>query len=770
MMARPRVGLLGIAVLLIGLVSGCADLMAAPGPGDSAPAIQLIPQTPDGVARAFLDAWNTRDYEAMYRQIHSRSQGMTPFDEFRAAYESVDAQIGTSGLTYTITGVVTQDRTARVTYDLTLQSTRFDSIADSGRRMRLERNGSGWGIAWSTMDIFEGLVTPEARLVEQTEQLPRANIYDRSGQLLVEERGTVVELYIAWQDTNFDVCMDLLAWVLRSERARLVAQTQIYNPETIYYVGDMDVDEFAEYEGRLIDACSIRTAERETRRYVGHGIATHTVGYVGSIPADLLEEYRSRGYPDDALVGLVGIEAAYEAYLAGEPSRQLAIETGGLTVRQLAANDGIPPQPITLTLDLDLQTSVASTFVDAYNYAAPNWAEPGRSAGGGLVVIDVHTGAILAMGSYPSFDPGIFSPDIPGTYADVLVSDTRQPFLNRASQNSYAPGSSFKIVTTAAAAQEGMWPQDQLFDCQMEWDGRAFGDSLTVRLDWRATEAEEFRFATGPVDIAGALTASCNPFFYQMGAALFNRNPRALSDYARRMGLGQLTGLNDLPLVAAQFPEDAGRIQNPSSVDQAISEAIGQYETQVTVLQMARMVAGIANGGVMYQPYLVERIGPQNAPLFAAAPNAAEPMRLTEETLDIIRRGMCDVTDADVYGASGENRLGTAWDPFWETPYRVCGKTGTAQTGQIEPHGWFVAYSWQPGPGEDWRATTAPPPGTPAIAIAAMIENSREGSQTAAPIIRRVLDDFWGAEVYGFPQWWRESYVPLNIPENGTGG
>ncbi len=260
--------------------------------------------------------------------------------------------------------------------------------------------------------------------------------------------------------------------------------------------------------------------------------------------------------------------------------------------------------------------------------------------------------------------------------------------------------------------------------------------------------------------MSDALTASCNPFFYTVGALLFrDRGPSTLTDYARRMGLASQTGIN-----VGILPEAAGFVPVPQGPDAAISEAIGQGDIQVSILQMARMVAGVANGGDLYEPYIVESVGREGeTPDFEFEPTIHSNMNLSEETLDVVRNGMCQVTDSSVLGRTSGEPLGTAWFVFTDpegvvAPYTVCAKTGTAQTGRQEPHGWFVAYA----PADD-----------PQIAIAGMIEYGREGSETAAPIIRRILDTYFNVppeQVAPYPDWWFENqYVPLNIPEGSTG-
>jgi penicillin-binding protein 2 len=319
---------------------------------------------------------------------------------------------------------------------------------------------------------------------------------------------------------------------------------------------------------------------------------------------------------------------------------------------------------------------------------------------------------------------------------------------NRVSQEQYFPGSTFKIITTAAAMNENIMQPQETFFCDLVWtNGARYGDTLPSRSDWRRLEPPDSPVskAAGSVTPAQALAASCNPFFYEMGARLYVEDgPTTLFDYARRLGLGFKTGLEPV------LPEVAGNIRPPASVEQAINNAIGQGETQVTIIQMARMVAAIANGGKLYRPYLVQQVGGVGGqpPSFTAQAQMVDDAGISEAALQVVREGMCAVTT--------DTTLGTAWGPFEATSYWACGKTGTAQSGRTQPHSWFVAFA---------------PRENPQVAVVVMAEFSREGSEVAAPITRRILDAYFGQPVWSYPSWWSEGpYVPLSIPSGETGG
>ncbi|MBZ0298289.1 MAG: hypothetical protein K8J31_01030, partial [Anaerolineae bacterium] len=220
-------------------------------------------------------------------------------------------------------------------------------------------------------------------------------------------------------------------------------------------------------------------------------------------------------------------------------------------------------------------------------------------------------------------------------------------------------------------------------------------------------------------------------------------SPSSLVEHSRHMGLGRPTGID------YYGTEAGGSLPVPGNVSAAINNAIGQGDVQVSPIQMVRLVAGVANGGSVYQPYLVERIGGTDfTPLKTEfQPEVVDDINLSEQTLDIVHKGMCGVTQ--------DEDLGTGFSSFGDAAYIACGKTGTAQTNRY-PNAWFVAYA---------------PADNPEIAVVVMAEQSREGADVAAPIVRRIMDAYFKQEWYGYPLWWNENeYVPVDIPVGATGG
>jgi cell division protein FtsI/penicillin-binding protein 2 len=715
------------------------------------------PHGPTDVVTDFLNHWQENDFPAMYAALSAQTKSEVALPTFQAIYEDVAKAMSLDNLTYSLSETKLQGNSAAITYNVIFESPIFGTITDTDRIMRLVEGGNGWGIVWSSLDIMNGLAAG-SRLEAQSRTQERGNIYSSDGRLLVEDGGTVIALYGS-QQNMFDVeeCLTLLARVFKRQRRDLKAYFARFNADTVFYIGEVDSETDAVDGAAIDETCGAPTrTPRSTRRYAGSGGMAHVTGYIGQIPADQVEAYRQRGYNPGDLVGLSGIERAYQDQLAGMPAQVLRIiSPAGVLLRELAGKQGTPSQSAQLTLDYNIQMTASQALADAFNYAEPNWAAPGISPGAGVVVLDINTGAVLAMASYPFFDPGMFNPDTPALAQNPMLiadlsADSRQPFSNRTTQEQYFPGSTFKIVTTAAAAQEKLMAVDQLFSCGLTWDGRTqFGDTASPRSDWRRMEPADSPTSqpAGDITMSQSLAASCNPFFYEMGARLYlNRGSNVLLTYASKMGLGAPTGIEALT-------EAPGVLPAATSVEQAINEAIGQGGLQVSILQMARLVAGVANGGTLYRPYLVQRIGQLSGtdagnPTYEAAPKVDGQNGLSPEALDVVKKGMCMVTT--------DTTLGTAWFVFEETGYTVCGKTGTAQTGRQQPYGWFVAFA---------------PADNPQIAIAAMVEFSREGSETAAPIVRRILDAYFNQPAAAFPKWWNNmAYVPLEIPEGETGG
>ncbi|MCL4255805.1 MAG: hypothetical protein KJ043_18760, partial [Anaerolineae bacterium] len=423
--------------------------------------------SPQEIVTAFLDAWNNKDYETMYRYVTVNTvNGVEeyPLQVFTNRYQTVGDTLALTELRYTIADTTLQGATAMVMYDMVFVSNTFGEIPDNGRRIRLINTPNGWRIAWSTMDIFDTLVSG-AQIRIESRPSPRAVIYDRNGERLAYS-GTTTGFYTAkGRMTGEANCINTLARIMRVPPRLVENQLQPYNAETVFFLGELNTADFNANLSAL-SACGVQQGfeSRTHRIYEGNSMATHVIGYVGPIPAERLAEYTALGYGEGDIVGLSGVESAYQQQLGGKPASVLRIvDSSGTVLRELAGSAGTPPVPITLTLDARLQRITANALNEAFVTDTPIWASV--STGGAAVVLDVQTGEILALASYPFIQPNLFHPD--STTEDrgsalVAMLNTGEPLRNRAASEQASPGSVFKIITMAAALNEGLSvPTDQ---------------------------------------------------------------------------------------------------------------------------------------------------------------------------------------------------------------------------------------------------------------------------------------------------------------------
>jgi penicillin-binding protein 2 len=405
-----------------------------------------------------------------------------------------------------------------------------------------------------------------------------------------------------------------------------------------------------------------------------------------------------------------------------------------------------------------LQLAVEQALSDAYNYAQPSWGQ--FSTGAAAIVMKPYTGEILAMANYPTFDVDTFNPTSylasAANIARITIQSERSPLRNRVSQEYSALASVMKIVSMAAAADSGVFKTNQIYTCNGIWNGAKYGDTQGTRYDWIALDPyfKDKGNKHGDLTLIQGLAASCDAYFWEVGGQLNAKDPNLLSSYAIKMGFGNPTGITDMPELKGQIPSPAniaalsateGRTWSPAD---ALNIVIGQGDVQVTPIQVAHMMAAVANGGQFYKPYFVTSVGTT----YRAERVAQGKMEVDPKVLEAVRKGLCLVTqDPDI---------GTAhWflDNWNFNKIQLCGKTGTAQTGSPYPNGWFVAYAGLPGKAPD-------------IVIAVLVERGREGSETAGPIVRRIVESYYKIPYNPYPRFWSENYVPLADPNKVSDG
>ena len=696
---------------------------------------QLNSSSAESVFTTFLDAWVIEDYETMYSLISPNARDSFTFNAFQSIYDGVDVELGIRNISWQIiAGPLVQGTSATVEYSVDFETDVVGDFSDPNpedtnsqpRTMYLIATESeGWRVAWSRMDIFMGWTNSSNLRVERT--MPRrGNIYDRNGEILVSQNGTVIGIFVIENNMrNIEQCRDELARILRREREDIQREFDRWAPDTRFLIGEVPEDVANRENNVLNSICNYDAFSRSTRQYYGR-VAPHVIGYIGQIQAEEAAVYLGRGYPVGALVGQSGIELAFEEELRGTIGKRLLIESNtGVPIRTITRVDAVPGTSVYLTIDRDLQLGVQQMLAEAYDAAIPTWSN--TSDGAAVVVMNVNTGEILAMASYPDYDPSVFNPDTPVYDAIGQISewkaDTRRPLLNRATNGRYPLGSVFKVFTMITALDSGYWALDNQVTCTGTWDGSQW--NAGVRTDWLLT-------GHGTLDMQGSLINSCNPYNWQLSTTLNAADPTILPTYARLYGFGQAPPLQGVLTDPGLVP-DPDYMLRINDRQWAYSDAadfvIGQGDLQVNPLQVARATAMVANGGNLPTPIIVQRIQTLGQdPTFVATPNS-ENLGIDPTVIQATQDAMCQVTR---YSARYSGTAAFIFDDGWyqENDYQilVCGKTGTAQTGLTQPHAWFNAFA---------------PAESPEIAIAIIVENSCEGSEVAAPMTRRILELYY---------------------------
>jgi len=715
-------------VLLVAC-SGAGGATATPLPS---PQVLVTPAPdPELAAGSFLGAWQRGDYDAMYAGLSTLSRDAMTVDAFRERYQKVAAAATLSGLDYQTHGARVSTQTAEVSMSLTLHTAVVgDLVRQISMPLRLEQGE--WKVAWD-----ETLILPELRggntlMMEQT--LPaRGNIYDRNGKALAYETDSTAMGVVPGQITDEPRLLEELSSLLNVHPQVIHSLYADALPDWYVPLGIASLDEVKNRYEILASLGGLQMRTSHSRYYYGGGSASHVVGFISQVPEEQLQAYQARGYRGDEKVGVMGVEAWGEPFLAGKHGgRLLVVAPTGQVVATLAESPLQPAAAIYTTLDRDVQTKVERFGLGAFS--------------GAIVLLQRDTGEVLAMVSSPGFDSNLFDP---GNYNSEFLrpkifSDPRIPLLNRATQGQYPLGSVFKIVTLSAALESGYYTADTTYRCS----GYFREVPGVVLTDWTVSWG---RPPHGVIDLTHGLIQSCDPFFWHIGLDLYTKDQWLVPNMSRGFGLGKATGLDVLP-------EEAGLIPDPAWKKEALGEdwlagdalnmAIGQGRVLVTPLQVADFVAGVGNGGTLYRPQLIHHIQPPiGDPLYTFTPETRGHLPLSAENLATVQQAMQGVV-------SDPN--GTARFRFLDLQVRLAGKTGTAEDPRGAPHAWFAGYTYDNRPDK------------PDIAMVVIAENQGEGSQIAAPIFRRVLEIyFFGKPLTKYP--W-EAEIGLTATPTGDPG
>lgn len=458
-------------------------------------------------------------------------------------------------------------------------------------------------------------------------------------------------------------------------------------------------DVSTELLGRITDGkyrgVTIKTA---AARVYNTKLAAHILGTVGAI---WQEEWRSdestgyvgyadKGYNMNDLVGKDGVEKAFEEYLHGKDGKRLITTDGnGKITGELYTREPQPGGTVALTIDIDLQQVVEDTLASTIQGMID---KDSNERGGAAAVIQVGTGEVLAMASYPTYDLETFNQDY-----DELVKDERLPMFNRATQGVYAPGSTFKLCTSVAALEEGIITPSTIIEDKGIYT--YYVDPQPMCWIWRQAHTTH-----GRINVSQAIVDSCNYFYYEVGRLT---GIKKLDEYATAFGLGQSTGIEigDVSGVLAS-PEWAEAHDREWTDGQTITAAIGQSYNLFTPLQLANYVATLVSGGEHYEAHLLKNVKSYDnsrvIDVYDKGP--LNDLNISDSTMAAVTKGMHDLTYDSLRSA------------FSRCVVEAGAKTGSAQVGTDIANGTFVAYA----PYDD-----------PEIAIAIVVEKGGSGSLLA---------------------------------------
>jgi penicillin-binding protein 2 len=460
------------------------------------------------------------------------------------------------------------------------------------------------------------------------------------------------------------------------------------------------------------------------RKYFEAENIAHVLGYYGSISQERYEKIKDEGYSVNDLTGISGIELQAERYLRGEDGRKwLEKDADGNYLNKIIGIPAKPGNDVMLTIDMKIQEIAMKSLEENINLIKnkPNSRVNFNDANAGSVVaIDVNSGEILAMASYPTYDPSVFLSKTQYYNSDIinlLNTNKDKPQLNRAASGTYAPGSTFKPLIGIAALEEGIITRNTIINDT--------GKLEVGNHEFFCMEYKYYKKAHGEINIKSALETSCNIFFHTIALETGIDN---ISKWAGIFRLGERTGI-DLPFEekgVRPSKEYKARVFNdiwrPADTAQI---GIGQLYNDYTPLQLASYVSSIANGGYYYKPHLIKSIHDKDGLLVNKINPAAEKLPVKEETIKTIKEGMVAVANSVD---------GTAVNVFRNFPFKVAGKTGTAETsaeGKASSNALFIAYA---------------PAENPQIAVAVVIEKGVWGSWSA-PVAKDIMEKYF--EIYG---------------------
>ena len=535
---------------------------------------------------------------------------------------------------------------------------------------------------------------------------PRGLILDKDGKELVNNLpgyAVVLQKQSDYKAETLQHISELLNIPVADIQKKIKESRNYYEP--ILLKNDLDMEMVTKIEEQRRYMPEVMLAVQPIRNYPYKELAVHALGYVGEVSSYEIEKGLFKNVTQGSIVGKSGLEKSYDKVLRGEDGAFMEeVDVAGNVVKHYDSVQPVPGKNLQLTLDYSLQKALED-FTDKHLAFLRSSGLAPRARAAAVVALDPRNGAVRAMVSRPGYDPNLFVHGISSKDWNRINNDDAYPLNNKVISGEYPPGSTFKIVTGSAAFELNKVRVDEpIYDGGFHPLVPTMGNAGGEVLGW--------------LTFISALAMSDNVYFYELGNRVGIDN---IAKYARIYGFGQKTGIDldgeNNGLVASK--QVKREIWNEDwRLGDTFNAAIGQGFNLTTPMQLSVMLSIVANGGIKYQPYLVDSILNADGTLFEKPKRAeGKHIEVSQQTIDYMRQGMSATTQEG----------GTA-SYFSQLPKPIAGKTGTAENSHGRDHGLFVAY----GPVED-----------PELVVVCIVEQGGFGSTAAGPIVYKAFEEFF---------------------------
>ena len=486
---------------------------------------------------------------------------------------------------------------------------------------------------------------------------------------------------------------------------------------------DISKNSVAQIEELKSELYGVNIISVPQRYYVSDNFACHIIGYVSKINTDEYNNSKDEGYTINSMIGKSGIEESMEKYLKGvDGVKKVVTDSLGNVSSEQIITEASSGKDVTLTIDYRIQNVVENALKNTlWNLQTGGYGkEPIYEAqSGSCVVLDVETGEVLAIASYPEYNINSFVDGISSSEWNSLISDAQKPMFNRAISGTYSPGSTYKMLMGIAGLESGGIYVDEYYTDPGEYP-YAYKPKCWIYTAHQITH--------GAINLAGALKGSCNCYFYEVGRRIGIAN---IVEWAKNFGLGSKTGIE---LSGEAMGNIAGDGATEWSLGDTLSASIGQNTNLFTPIQLANYISTIANGGTLNKVSLIKNVGDDinSVPLSELANYTKEftgvdfqprNLEIDPSYINAIKEGM--------YAVTTENG-GTAADIFADSRVEVAGKTGTAQVASGANNAIFVGFA---------------PYNNPKIAVVAIVEHGGEGYYLAN-MVKEITNEYF--DIYNF--------------------